>query len=93
MELAGRREFKDFLKGIDAVDIARAQAPREVVEAMKCLSELKVYAYAFQNTGIDEKVLNFSNISLKNLSEAETILRDIGDLSPSCKRAKTRTKS
>jgi len=64
------------------VDIARAQSPREVVEAMKCLSELKVYAYAFQNTGIDEKVLNFSNISLKNLSEAETILRDIGRLIP-----------
>jgi len=55
MELAGRREFKDFLKGIDAVDIARAQSPREVVEAMKCLSELKVYAYAFKNTGLTKK--------------------------------------
>lgn len=83
MELSGRRvEFKDFLKGIDAVDIERAVSPKEVVEAMKHLSELKVYAYAFHNTGIDEKVLNFSNISLKNLDEAEELLRKIGELIP-----------
>ena len=83
MEMTTRRvEFKDFLKGIDLENTEKAVSPKEVVECMKALTELKVYTYVFHNSGIDEKVMNFSNISLKNLNEAEEILKKIGELIP-----------
>jgi len=69
-------KHNDFLKPLDYEGVGSQLHPK-VAEAVKIVTDIKMYALQFRDFQINLDILNFSNIPLEAIDEAERILKDI----------------